>query len=241
MAADIGRPTAGLDGLFSPRWMPPAVPLRRRPSAAARSASACSTPSRRARRAAVRPVRVSPMPAARALRGVRLGVAESAAQIPDLDLVVGVTHLGERRAARGMDGHDSGQRGELGHAAHAGRLGRDHERERAAPLAQLLAGAEQHRQHRRVDERALGQVDDHGALHSGPCEHIGERGPAAEIVLPPQLDDGHAEPVEADADALLRGARLPCLPDSCPPAVHDDFPGLCSTDPRLTSRSRGSR
>jgi hypothetical protein len=66
--------------------------------------------------------------------------------------------------ARLVGRHDAIETHEVEHRAHgAMTAARDHERELAASLVELVRGSQKDADDRRVDERAAGQVDDHAA------------------------------------------------------------------------------
>ena len=187
-------------------------------------------------------------PAARALRGAHLGVAEAQSQVPDVDDVLVVADAGDGRAARRVDRHGLGQAGELRHALERRGFGRDDQRERAASLLQVFGGGNQQLRHGRIHERALGQVDEDVELRPGVGDRIAQRLPAAEVVLPPHGDDRDAEPVERHFHAR-RGqiAGRSCVPLDVLLCHVTPFiergPGgdSCCAEPRCDSRGSEGR
>ena len=99
---------------------------------------------------------------------------------------------------------------------------RDAERELLAALRDRARDPEQGGDHGRIDEVAVGQVDEHVGVRRGLVERLRQRRLRAEIVLPAQRDDSEAGRLVVDLGrsglwgAPRRRTRMMLIGNLCP-------------------------
>ena len=114
---------------------------------------------------------------------------------------LGAAQAGDGLVPRRVDRQERRDARDLRDAEDDVRPGWDDEPEVQTRRLTLLRGREQHPEHRRVDERALAEVDEHVAPVTGRGERFGKRLAIAEIVLAAHVDDREAGRRVLDVEA----------------------------------------
>ena len=170
------------------------------------ASSTCIAPSRRASRADVRqPVCVWPLHPHEHSATYDSTSPKRDAEVLDDDRVPTGAQAGERRVSRIVDAQDGVQDSHVGDPPDCGRVWRNDELEAAIVQLQLRACTEEHRDHGRVDERAVGQIHHHVAPRAGPRQSVADGLRAAQVVLAVQRDEGDSGQADIHLDSRSCG------------------------------------